>query len=79
MAVEIIANGVGEEYIIDVWSKISPDPNLILKLPNSFFNNKQDFKTLLKKRKFTEKIKHNNQYGHHTHGKRYDRLSSYSI
>ena len=43
--------GVGEEYLIDVWSKISPDPNLILKIPNSFFNNKQDFKTILKKEK----------------------------
>ncbi len=49
--------GVGEEYLIDVWSKISPDPNLILKIPNSFFKNKQDFKTILKKRK--KNISHN--------------------
>ena len=42
--------GVGEEYLIDVWSKISPDPNLILKIPKSFFNNKR-FQTILKKEK----------------------------
>ena len=43
--------GVGEEYLIDVWSKISPDPNLILKIPNSFFENNKNFEDILKKRK----------------------------
>jgi hypothetical protein len=43
--------GVGEEYLIDVWSKISPDPNLILKIPKSFFDNNKNFKDILKKRK----------------------------
>ena len=49
--------GVGEEYLIDVWSKISPDPNLILKIPNSFFDNNKNFKDILKKRK--KNISHN--------------------
>ena len=43
--------GVGEEFLIDVWSKISPDPNLILRMPNSFFNNNNNFLNILKKRK----------------------------
>ena len=43
--------GVGEEYLIDIWSKISPDPNLILKFPNSFFSVKKNFEDILKIRK----------------------------
>ena len=49
--------GVGEEFLIDVWSKISPDPNLILKIPNSFFNNKNNFLDILKRRK--KNLSHN--------------------
>ena len=44
--------GVGEEFLINVWSKISPDPNLILRLPNSFYNNNNNnFSDILKTRK----------------------------
>ena len=43
--------GVGEDYLINIWSKISPDPNLILRIPNSFFENNNDFLDILKKRK----------------------------
>ena len=49
--------GVGEEFLIDIWSKISPDPNLILRIPNSFFNNNNKFLDILKKRK--KNISHN--------------------
>ncbi len=49
--------GVGEEFLIDVWSKISPDPNLILRFPNSFFNNNNKFLDILKRRK--KNISHN--------------------
>ena len=43
--------GVGDELLIDIWSKISPDPNLILKIPDSFFNNNNNFFAVLNKRK----------------------------
>ena len=43
--------GVGEEFLIDVWSSISPDPNLILGLPNTFLNNNNEFNEILKIRK----------------------------
>ena len=31
--------GVSEDILISMWSKISPDPNLILGITNSFFTN----------------------------------------
>ena len=43
--------GVCEDFLIDIWSKISPDPNLILGIPDSFFSNNIDFQKLLNKRK----------------------------
>ncbi|PPR45273.1 MAG: 5-aminovalerate aminotransferase DavT [Alphaproteobacteria bacterium MarineAlpha5_Bin7] len=43
--------GVGEEFLIDIWSKISPDPNFILGIPDSFFSNNINFENILKKRK----------------------------
>ncbi len=43
--------GVGEEFLIDIWSKISPDPNLIITIPDSFFSNNINFGEILKKRK----------------------------
>ena len=43
--------GVGEEYLIDIWSQISPNPNLILRLPSSFFKTNIEFKDILNKRK----------------------------
>ena len=49
--------GVGEEFLVDVWSKISPDPNIILRIPDSFFNNNNNFFNILKKRK--KNISHN--------------------
>ena len=42
--------GVCEDILLDLWSKISPDPNLILNIPNSFFKNKENYKNLLLKR-----------------------------
>jgi len=42
--------GVSEDIISDLWSKISPDPNLILNIPNSFFQNNEKVKNLLVKR-----------------------------
>ena len=35
--------GVGEEFLIDIWSKICPDPNLIFNIPKSFFSNNVNF------------------------------------
>ena len=29
--------GVSEDILLDLWSKISPDPNLILGIPRFFF------------------------------------------
>ena len=43
--------GVGEDFLIDIWSKISPDPNLILGIPNSFFSNNINYRDVLNKRK----------------------------
>ena len=43
--------GVGEEYLIKIWEQISPDPNIILKIPETFFTNKSQIKNVLSKRK----------------------------
>ena len=43
--------GVGEEFLFNIWNKISPDPNLILRIPKSFYSNNNNFKDTLKKRK----------------------------
>ena len=29
--------GVSEDILLSVWSKVSPDPNFILGIPNTFF------------------------------------------
>jgi len=42
--------GVSEDILLPVWSKISPDPNLILDIPNSFFIKNEDTKKLINKR-----------------------------
>ena len=42
--------GVGEEYLFDVWKQISPDPNIILKIPQSFLYNKEKKEKVLSKR-----------------------------
>ena len=42
--------GVSESILFDTWSKISPDPNLILGIPNSFFINNEKAKNILLKR-----------------------------
>ncbi len=41
---------VSEDILLILWSKISPDPNLILGIPNSFFENNENAKSLLLKR-----------------------------
>ena len=43
--------GVGEEYLLKIWEQISPDPNIILQIPESFFTNKVTKEKILKKRK----------------------------
>ncbi|PPR47422.1 MAG: 5-aminovalerate aminotransferase DavT [Alphaproteobacteria bacterium MarineAlpha5_Bin9] len=43
--------GVGEDFLSDIWLTISPDPNLILKLPTTFFHRKSKLQEILKKRK----------------------------
>ncbi len=44
--------GVGEGYLLKIWEQISPDPNIILQIPESFFINKvQKEKILLKRKK----------------------------
>ena len=43
--------GVGEEFLFNIWNKISPDPNLILRIPKSFYSNNNNFKDTLKKRR----------------------------
>ena len=44
--------GVGEEYLLKIWEQISPDPNIVLQIPESFFINKvQKEKILLKRKK----------------------------
>ena len=42
--------GVSEDILLNLWTKISPNPNLILGMPNSFFQNKENFKNILLKR-----------------------------
>ena len=39
--------GVSESMLLNLWSKISPDPNLILRIPESFFENKENLNKLL--------------------------------
>ena len=43
--------GVGEEYLLKIWEQISPDPNIILQIPKSFFFNKVKKEKILLKRK----------------------------
>ena len=43
--------GVGEEYLLKIWEQISPDPNIILQIPKSFFINKVKKENILSKRK----------------------------
>ncbi len=43
--------GVGEEYLLNIWKQISPDPNIILQIPESFFTNKVKKEKILLKRK----------------------------
>ena len=43
--------GVGEDYLIKIWEQISPDPNIILKIPETFFTNRSQIKNVLSKRK----------------------------
>ena len=43
--------GVGEEYLLNIWEQISPDPNIILQIPESFFTNKVKKEKILLKRK----------------------------
>ena len=43
--------GVSEEILLHLWSKISPDPNLILGIPNTFFKKNETVKNLISKRK----------------------------
>ena len=43
--------GVGEEFLFNIWNKISPDPNLILRIPKSFYSNNNNFRDTLKKRR----------------------------
>ena len=44
--------GVGEDYLLKIWEQISPDPNIILQIPESFFSNKvQKEKILLRRKK----------------------------
>ena len=42
--------GVSEDILLNLWSKISPDPNLILGIPNSFFENNMNTKQVLSNR-----------------------------
>jgi len=42
--------GVSEDILLNLWTKISPNPNLILDIPNSFFTNNENSKSLLLKR-----------------------------
>ena len=42
--------GVGEEFLIDIWTKISPNPNLVIGIPNTFFSHNNKFSDILKKR-----------------------------
>jgi len=43
--------GVGEEYLLRIWEQISPDPNIILQIPETFFTNKVKKEKILLKRK----------------------------
>ena len=40
--------GVSEDFLLSLWSKISPDPNLIIRVPNSFFIKNEDTKKTYK-------------------------------
>ena len=42
--------GVSEDILLELWTKISPSPNLILDIPESFFSNNENSKNLLLKR-----------------------------
>ena len=44
-------SGVAEDILSCLWSKISPDPNLILGIPESFFENTENTANLLSERK----------------------------
>ncbi len=43
--------GVVEEDLLPIWKKISPNPNLILKIPNTFFQKNETNKKIFIKRK----------------------------
>ena len=43
--------GVSEDILLSLWSKISPDPNLILKIPKTFFNHNHSVDKILSKRR----------------------------
>jgi len=43
--------GVGEEYLLNIWEQISPDPNIILKIPETFFINNIKKEDIISKRK----------------------------
>jgi len=43
--------GVGEEYLLNIWEQISPDPNIILKIPKTFFLNTDKKDNILTNRK----------------------------
>jgi len=42
--------GVSEDILLHLWTKISPDPNLILGIPNSFFKKNETVEDLILKR-----------------------------
>ena len=44
--------GVSEDILLSVWSKVSPDPNFILGIPNTFFIKSDNIKNLINKRLF---------------------------
>ena len=43
--------GVSEKNLWSMWSKISPNPNLIFKIPETFFNKNKNIDNLISKRK----------------------------
>ena len=43
--------GVAEDILLSMWSKISPDPNLILNIPSSFFEEHDEIDKIIAKRK----------------------------
>ena len=42
--------GVGEKYLLNIWEQISPDPNIILNIPQTFFSNKDKKEIILSNR-----------------------------